>query len=217
VTNPKDFEQLKTLVAQIEARLSHLETSPFDLKKRPLLNLPLAVNPSDGVPLSQVLSLIAAIKSSSVVNNFSSGGLATSQQSLAYNSATQTIVASTLTPLTFNTNSFDTGIHSTSSNPTRFTITQAGTYACYSQVEWAANATSTRRALFILKNGSLWTTPTFEDNTLPSSLLNTNNHVFGCLQLVVGDYIQYAVSHDATVSITTIGNSTLGGLWRLGS
>lgn len=217
MTNPKDFDQLRTLVSQIEARLSHLETSPFDLRKRSITNLPTAVNPSDGVPLSQVQSLIQNIKTASVIQNFTGSGAAALQIGLAYNSATQSIPNSTITALTFNTNIRDTGIHSVSVNPTRFTAPFDGTYLFFAQTHWTANAGGVRRATYSYLNGGL-STPTFEDNiSIPTNNIDVNNHIVGILPLVAGDYLEFRVSQDSGGSLNTGAGFNIAGMWRIGS
>lgn len=73
---------------------------------------------------------------------------------LLTNSANQSINNTTTTALTFDTEVYDlTGLHSTSVNTDRITITTPGYYAAWAGVQWAANVTG-RRQIIIRLNGN---------------------------------------------------------------
>lgn len=111
------------------------------------------------------LIIVAVLASAFVLaDSFGGGGSSGSSTSTgpsasAYNSATQTIAPSTTTSLTFNTNSWDTcsscTIHSTSTNPTRFTAPSTGFYLATCSVQ--ANASSKDINASFRVNGSVAT------------------------------------------------------------
>lgn len=129
----------------------------------------------------------------------------------AYRSANQSIGDATWTAVTFPTGeNWDTdSIHSTSSNPSRFTIPtgQGGIYLLTCQVVFAASTSGTIRLLKILKNGSVLVADPGgyigsdgpRGGSQPTSLNGSRE-----VQLDAGDYVEFAVFHDvgSNLSIT---------------
>lgn len=75
---------------------------------------------------------------------------------LVTNSANQLIATATLTAITFDTEVYDlTGLHSTSVNTDRITITTPGYYAAWAGVFWAANTTGRRQAVIRLNGANI--------------------------------------------------------------
>jgi Collagen triple helix repeat (20 copies) len=73
-----------------------------------------------------------------------------------YNSATQTINASTFTTLTFNTELWNFGaIHNVSVNPSRLTLPVAGRWLLVAKIAYQANTGGISRYLRLMRNGSL--------------------------------------------------------------
>lgn len=82
--------------------------------------------------------------------------ISTQYMTYVYHNATQSIAASTLTALAFNSEYYDTAImHDNATNNTRITITQAGKYEGYITVAWADDATGYRQVL-LRKNGATY-------------------------------------------------------------
>ena len=68
-----------------------------------------------------------------------------------YNSANQSITTATATVLTFDTEDYDNDtMHSTVSNTSRITLTTGGRYLLMGKVQFASNATGTRRVRIVL-------------------------------------------------------------------
>jgi len=121
-----------------------------------------------------------------------------------YKSADQSISTSTNTAITFNTEDFDTdAFHSTSSNTSRFTVPagKAGKYLLNGNLNWDVNS-NTRMQIYILKNGSNFSTPaavTGDDYpNLSFSLV---------ISLAVNDYVEVAGYQESGGSINVSGTS----------
>lgn len=125
---------------------------------------------------------------------------------LGYLTNTTEFADSTQTPLPLDTELYKTGFtHSTSSNPSRVTITKTGKYFIYVGVDAASNgATNGAVTADIYVNGGVVILPAFRQ--LPySSGVTAGNYVGKCngwveLALTVNDYIE--------CSINPFGNST---------
>ena len=110
--------------------------------------------------------------------------------SAAYATSGQTIADSTFTALTFDTNDFDRGgIHSTSVNPTRFTVPMGGIYLCLGNVTFNP-PTATQVAVVLKKNGTTFINGGgFIADTFTS--LAGGAYCATIVQLVSGDYIEF--------------------------
>jgi hypothetical protein len=135
----------------------------------------------------------------------------------ALNTSTQSIATSTSTALTFNSNRSDTSsIHSTSVNPTRFTVPSglAGTWLAVGQVQFAIPVVGVGNveAISINVNGSAvqWQV------TQPvSTIYGTTIQVVAALPLSVGDYVEFIAFQASGASLSTTANTTLASLQRL--
>lgn len=118
----------------------------------------------------------------------------------AYETSAQTINNTTVTVLTFTSESFDTdGLHSTSSNTSRFTAAIAGKYLASSTVSLTSGGV-TAELLRVLVNGAGNYAETRDTYTSANTSFLT---VMTILSLAANDYVEFAVFHDAGVSITT--------------
>jgi hypothetical protein len=103
-------------------------------------------------------------------------------------SGTQSIANSTDVQITFETETFDTnGLHSTSTNPSRFTAVKAGYYQVSVTVDWAVNATGIRE-VSIRKNGS--TVSGNVTQAVTTATRPTRQTHSDIVSLAVGDYIE---------------------------
>ena len=138
--------------------------------------------------------------------------------SSAYNSAAQSINNAAATALTFNTNLFDnSGVHSTSTNPTRFTVPtgMGGFYSFVGCVSFNTLAGGNNRQLQLWKNGATQvgqTTFPFANNAAPLTL-----ELAWQGQLASGDYLELYAYQDSGAAANTVGGepSTRGSLIRL--
>lgn len=179
---------------------------------------------SSGATLSRV-TVYASSNSGSLVN-FSAGtknvsivstaaDFATYIGCQAYNSAAQVIANSTSTPVTFDSESWDTsGIHSTSSNTSRFTV-PSGMDGKW-QFSWSApfaSGGSGQRIGWLRKNAAGAGSDT--DNVIGSIDVKAGSSYVAslrgttCVTLAAGDYIELFVYHDSGSS-RNLGNSTGG-------
>ena len=130
----------------------------------------------------------------------------------AYNSATQSLTSNTDTPLTFNVNEWDTcsscTIHSTSTNPTRFTAPTTGVY------DAACGAIVTGNGLLFL---SIRINGTAAQNAVPDNSSNANGpavNVSKKIALTAGDYI-ICDAFPVSFTATTAANFSWGQLTRV--
>jgi hypothetical protein len=155
-------------------------------------------------------------------------------RSLAYYSTVQSIPNNTLTALTFDTNYGIPGgsvvdfsgtnglsVHSTVTNPTRFTVTPGqsnaggfafGLFQCTAHVTFATNATG-YRLLKVVKNdanvlGQVTTVPSGTNDSLSISVT---------CQLSLGDYIEFYVLQSSGGALNTVAGlgSTDGALVKI--
>jgi len=170
-----------------------------------------------GVVLGEGTAAVGVTATGASGDVFRSGGASadpswfTPFASSAYNSGAESINSATFTALTFDTNTFDRGgVHSTSTNPSRFTVPAggAGIYMCSSFVLWAGNATGQRQMLIRL-NGS---TTICTSEVAGSAVFNAGNFVTFPVFLNVGDYIEFVVYQDSGGALnTSSGQTGLGG------
>lgn len=136
----------------------------------------------------------------------------------AYNSAAQSINNAAATALTFNTNLYDNGVHSTSTNPTRFTAPTGlgtGLFSFVGCVTFATLAGGVSRQLQLWKNGATQiaqTTFPFANNAAALTL-----ELAWQGQLAPGDYLELYAYQDSGAAANTTGGepNTRGSLTRL--
>lgn len=142
------------------------------------------------------------------------------QRCRAYNDAAQVIATGAFVPLTFNTNVFDIstpiGIHSVTTNPTRFTAQANGYYQISGQVAYDADITGTFRLLRAYKNG-VDLSPIVQVSQAPvlGGVNGVTIQIVASIQLVYLDYIEFIVRHDGAGNIPTIANFAWGSLTLL--
>ena len=122
------------------------------------------------------------------------------------NSASQSISGSTLTTVTFDTESIDTdGYHSTSTNTGRITIPagKAGKYLITGMGAFTFNATGSR-SIWIYLNGSAKTSW----QSMPTSAGGTGLIASFILDLAVGDYVELKVYQSSGGSLNLLGNNS---------
>lgn len=131
---------------------------------------------------------------------------------VVYNSADQTISASTFTALTFDTEAIDTdSIHSTSSNTSRMTVPSGVTKVrLVGQCVMDNTGANTYRELRIYKNGSLVTGPTLRSSFTTGD--GSSNSVWRIVSPAVtctsGDYFELFVYHTSSGSLSAYSNAT---------
>ena len=116
------------------------------------------------------------------------------------NSLAETIAASSLVTLSYNTEDFDTGgLHSTTTNTSRLTAPVAGKYLITASAEWTAN-TSGRRILILVLNGSA---QIMRDSVSPNntSSLGPEQSLETVYQLGAGDYVEVVAYQDSGSSL----------------
>lgn len=135
----------------------------------------------------------------------------------ATNSAVQSINNTTITALTFDTNTTDVGaVHSTSVNTSRFTVPagHTGWFLANGQCEFASNVTGIR-LIDIFKNGT--TRLAMVDEQAIPVAGTTSLQVTWQGALAAGDYIEFRVYHEAGVALNTTAGvgHTFGSLSKL--
>jgi hypothetical protein len=135
-------------------------------------------------------------------------------RALAYQgTATQNLTSGVSAALTFDTNLYNVGaVHSTSTNPTRFTAGVTGNYLAVAQVS-VASTVAGKIILAVFVNGSV-TLPTLQTETSQATGLNFNVQVSGPVQLNANDYVEFFVT-EAVANTTTQLNTTWGSLTLL--
>lgn len=114
----------------------------------------------------------------------------TQPRCLAFNNTTQSLTNATDTALTFNTESYNVGaLHSTGTNPTRFTVPTGGDGLYFIKGTYVPAAASGDARAFLRKNGT-----TALEGTAQRGVLNASFQVtFQCATLVVlaaTDYVE---------------------------
>ena len=153
-------------------------------------------NPVVGDPVSEGDDHLRLIKTVLV-------NLTTFPMCLVTNSAAQSIASGEGSPtaVTWATEIFDVGAsHSTVSNTSRFTATQAGLYVLIACVSLAASGGGTFRQAKIRKNGSdtKWVIRPFFNSSKASLWLVAAVEV-----LVLNDYLEIFLEHDAGIALDT--------------
>lgn len=128
-----------------------------------------------------------------------------------FNSSQQTVSTSGAVAITFDTDSFDNGgLHSTSSNTSRVTISSsgAGYYLAIGSVSFAPSSQGYRQ-VDIRKNGSL----ILDSVTMPFNVAGSPTlrlQVQSYVSLSVGDYLEVLATQTSTGSLAT--GSVVSGL-----
>ena len=121
-------------------------------------------------------------------------------------STNQSIANSTVTAVTWNAESYDTAnMHSTTTNPTRITIPNPGTYAISANLWWSASAAGYRQ-IWLYKNGSslgLY-------GQAPGVGAATSMSLYDELPFVAGDYVEVWVEQSSGAALTI--NASAGDL-----
>lgn len=153
-------------------------------------------NPVVGDPVSEGDDHIRLLKTVLV-------NLTTFPMCLVTNTTSQSIASGEGSPtaITWDTEVFDVGTsHSTVSNTSRFTATQAGLYVLIACVSLGASGAGTFRQAKIRKNGSdtKWVVRPFFDASKASLWLIAAVEV-----LALNDYLEVFLEHDAGISLDT--------------
>lgn len=123
----------------------------------------------------------------------------------AYKAAGQSIPTGTVTALTFDTERFDRGgIHSTATNPTRFTAPEAGEYLLFANIGWPVSSTGERFLAVRITTaiGAVVTTPAALRYAASSASEQT---IAAPWQLAKGDFVEFVAFQSTGGSLTTEG------------
>jgi len=112
------------------------------------------------------------------------------------------------TAIPYSSESWDNGgLHSTSSNHSRVTISVAGKYMVFGWADFAANATGTSRYQAIRKNGATL--------RYVNSPKDSNNAAYSTIAMLVscaaGDYLEHVAYQDSGSTLTC--NFNFDGTW----
>lgn len=149
--------------------------------------------------------------------NITAGQYNTSSQfrSKATKVAAQSIPGSTFTALTFDTNTYDVGpVHSTSSNPTRFTAPTGGAGIwLFSGTAGIVPGAGTLRVLAVFRNG-------VEIARVSASPLgggwNTDINISIPVLIADADFVEFQVFQDSGGALNTVPAETFGSAYKLG-
>lgn len=121
----------------------------------------------------------------------------------AYQSVTQSLADATNTPITFTNNLWDTGgMHSTTTNTSRFFATRDGRYDVVANLGWGINSTGRRSAALRRSGGTFFA----ETAVQAVSGSFTFQVVAGDIDLVVGDYVELYGAQFSGVALSTFAN-----------
>ena len=110
-----------------------------------------------------------------------------------YNGSSITLTNVTFTDLTFDSEDFDNGgLHSTTSDTDRITISEAGVYAIFGQVEFDVNSSGVRQIYIELND----TTQLVRGYVPTFSAIATLMNVSAIVDLAVDDYIRLVAYQD---------------------
>lgn len=139
-----------------------------------------------------------------------------------YNSAAISIpteVSNIWTPITFNSERFDTdSFHDTASNTSRLTIPTgfAGKYLFFAHMVWDAAHTGSQADIRFLKNGTI----AFASHGYTATSGSKRQLLVSIREMADSDYVEVEVQHNhgSSINIITNGNQSLVfGLARLGA
>jgi hypothetical protein len=136
----------------------------------------------------------------------------TQPRSNATNSAAQSIPTGLpFTSITFDINTTNIGgIHSTSVNPSRFTVPAGGDgwYMAVGEVVWAVAGGGTQKQIRIFKNG---TTQLARGSVISVGVTNQDCNVIWQGALAAGDYIEFQAYQDTGAALNTVAGN--GNTW----
>lgn len=134
--------------------------------------------------------------------------------SIAYASSTQSLASGSAVTLSFDTNYKDVGgIHSTATNPSRFTAPVDGLYQATGQCAFTGNSNGTTRALLLKVNGSYQSFAPDSAVTVSGSA-NIALQITTLLTLSQGDYVEFLAYQDSLSSLNTLGTPWTWGQLR---
>lgn len=179
------------------------------LKPNPGVYLPLAGGTMQGnidMATNRILNLPAPVADEEPLRKVDGGGGGYTEGARVYNNASLVIPNATFTPLTFNTERYDTdNIHSTASNTSRLTCKTAGKYLITGNAYFAINATG-RRLYRLLLNGA---TPIAQ----VSAGLNNANRIYLVATTIwdmsVNDYVEFLAWQNSGGNLNVIADSAL--------
>lgn len=118
-----------------------------------------------------------------------------------YQTAVNTLLNNTPTSLQFDTESFDVGgLHSTTTNTERMTITTPGIYLLQATVSFAANATGYRRVSIVNQVGNAIAT----EARAAFGTFNNEISLVGVSRLAAGDYAYVQATQTSGGSLNTV-------------
>ena len=126
-----------------------------------------------------------------------------------FHNAPQSIPNGVWTPLTFNSERFDTdNMHDPASNPSRLTCRTAGRYLIFAHVVFDASASGTARQVSLRLNGtgSGSPTPSLGGDQTPAMAYGKAT-VATAYDLAVGDYVEVVAYHDAGAALNVVVSS----------
>lgn len=119
----------------------------------------------------------------------------------AYNNANIAVPNNTFTALTFNSERFDTdGMHSTSVNTGRITVTTPGVYTVAAHVNFASNSTGLRTARIRLNGATVLAVHDSPANSTGSASLT----VATIYELALNDYLTVEVFQNSGASLDVV-------------
>lgn len=159
-------------------------------------------------PTQATNDVIGATAWNRLVNNdiwFAGGSSASGKpMCLATRSTGFLVLDVTTTPVAFNTNVLDnTGIHSTTVNPSRFTAPVTGWYLVASNLRWTPHGTGVRIASLVCAgtvNGS-------ETRVSAGGIFNTEMTPVAMLPMTAGNYIEASVLANAGTFLNILAGS----------
>jgi hypothetical protein len=118
-----------------------------------------------------------------------------------YNSTLATATSNTLHTINFDSERYDTNsMHSTSSNASRLTCKQSGTYSIGGNIDWNTNVNGDRQ-LLIYHNASTIIAATRQN---PGISGNCNQSLYTQFYLSSGDYVELVARQTATADISIL-------------
>ena len=127
--------------------------------------------------------------------------------------SSQSISDSTVTPVDFDTEDFDTdAMHDTVTNNSRITVNTAGVYAVGAHMRWATNATGNRRVQIRLNGGA---NLLVIDIRAAVSGTNTDQGVTTIYDFAEDDYIEVEVAQDSGGPLNILGGDTAFAFWAV--
>lgn len=116
-------------------------------------------------------------------------------------SANQAIVTATSTAVLFNTEIFDDGLHSTSSNTDRIVPLETGRYVFGARVQWEGSAAGTLRQITLARYNAAGAVQDHFDSAgiVPNAIAGIQRMIVGGMTEIttVGDYVRLLAFHDA--------------------